>query len=291
MKMRFGSTFVVLCTLLSLSTAEQCGWQAGGVLCPGGSCCSKYGWCGTTNDYCGEGCQSQCSGGDGGGGGGVVVTSVASSQETPSVKCLSIVTIMIVWQEGSIHTKLSLLQLRLTLNLVTQVTLPPEKGRLLLSLAKLPMKQLVAGRVHKMVHTHGDTAIIRNKTQVTTVLQVPNIHPCAPGKQYYGRGPIQISWKYNYGQCGRAIGVDLLNNPDLVTSNAEISFKTALWFWMTAQWPKPSSHDVITGQWNPSDGDRATGRLPGCGTTTNIINGDLECGKGYDGRSRSNWIL
>ncbi|MCI35562.1 class I chitinase, partial [Trifolium medium] len=34
--------------------------------------------------------------------------------------------------------------------------------------------------------------------------------PCNSDKQYYGRGPIQISWNYNYGQCGRAIGVDLL---------------------------------------------------------------------------------
>ncbi|KAG8633889.1 hypothetical protein MANES_18G145692v8 [Manihot esculenta] len=43
------------------TSAEQCGTQAGGVVCPGGLCCSKWGWCGTTSDYCCEGCQSQCN--------------------------------------------------------------------------------------------------------------------------------------------------------------------------------------------------------------------------------------
>ena len=89
---------------------------------------------------------------------------------------------------------------------------------------------------------------------------------------------------YNYGQCGRAIGVDLLNNPDLVATDPVISFKTAIWFWMTAQSPKPSCHDVITGRWNPSDADRGAGRISGYGTITNIINGGLECGRGQDGR-------
>ncbi|CAN6830809.1 unnamed protein product [Brassica oleracea] len=27
--------------------------------------------------------------------------------------------------------------------------------------------------------------------------------PCVPGKGYYGRGAIQLSWNYNYGPCGR----------------------------------------------------------------------------------------
>lgn len=107
-------------------------------------------------------------------------------------------------------------------------------------------------------------------------------YPCAPGKQYYGRGPIQISWNYNYGQCGRAIGVDLLKNPDLVATDPVISFKTGLWFWMTPQSPKPSCHDVITGRWNPSGADKAAGRVSGYGAITNIINGGLECGKGQN---------
>ena len=38
---------------------------------------------------------------------------------------------------------------------------------------------------------------------------------------------------YNYDQAGKAIGVDLLNNPDRVAIDPIISFKTAIWFWMT----------------------------------------------------------
>lgn len=46
--------------LLFGGSAEQCGWQAGGAVCPNGLCCSQYGWCGTVKAYCAEGCQSQC---------------------------------------------------------------------------------------------------------------------------------------------------------------------------------------------------------------------------------------
>lgn len=51
----------------------------------------------------------------------------------------------------------------------------------------------------------------------------------------------------SYIQAGKALGVDLLNQPDLVAQDAVLAFKTALWFWMTPQFPKPSCHDVMTG--------------------------------------------
>ncbi|KAM4133757.1 hypothetical protein ACJW30_01G355600 [Castanea mollissima] len=79
---------------------------------------------------------------------------------------------------------------------------------------------------------------------------------------------------------GKAIGVNLLNNLDLVATNPIISFKTAIWFWMTAQGNKPSSQDVITGNWRPSSSDNSAGRVLGYGVITNIINGGIECGRG-----------
>ncbi|CAL2241269.1 unnamed protein product [Prunus armeniaca] len=68
--------FVSLLLLSSIQggTAEQCGRQAGGALCPGGQCCSKYGWCGTAPDYCSTGCQSQCGSGGGDGDIGSLVS-------------------------------------------------------------------------------------------------------------------------------------------------------------------------------------------------------------------------
>ncbi|CAO2042819.1 unnamed protein product [Urochloa humidicola] len=56
--------------------------------------------------------------------------------------------------------------------------------------------------------------------------------PCVPGKKYYGRGPLQISWNFNYGPAGKSIGVDLLANPDKVAQDPVVSFETALWIWM-----------------------------------------------------------
>lgn len=104
-------------------------------------------------------------------------------------------------------------------------------------------------------------------------------YPCAPGKTYHGRGPIQLSWNYNYGFAGDALGLPLLTNPDLVTSDGAVAFKTGIWFWTTPQAPKPSCHDVMVGKWTPSGADMAAGRLPGFGMTINIINGGLECSK------------
>ncbi len=102
-------------------------------------------------------------------------------------------------------------------------------------------------------------------------------YPCTAGKKYFGRGPIQISYNYNYGQAGAALGLDLLDQPELVATDPTVSFRTALWFWMTAQTPKPSCHDVITDRFTPSAQDVADGRLPGFGLTVNIINGGVEC--------------
>ncbi|KAG6498327.1 hypothetical protein ZIOFF_046239 [Zingiber officinale] len=67
---------------------------------------------------------------------------------------------------------------------------------------------------------------------------------------------MQISYNYNYGAAGEAIGVDLLSHPDLVATDPVISFQTAIWFWMTPQSPKPSPHDVMVGRWQPENRDR-----------------------------------
>ena len=62
------------------------------------------------------------------------------------------------------------------------------------------------------------------------------IWPPVSGQQYYGRGPLQISWNYNYGQLSTTIEDDeyiLLNNPDLVQTNGYYAFVSAIWFYMT----------------------------------------------------------
>ena len=88
-------------------------------------------------------------------------------------------------------------------------------------------------------------------------------YPCAPGKSYFGRGPLQLTWNYNYGTAGEALGLPLLAQPELVSAQAVNAFKAALWFWMTRQ-PLESPHSLIV-----------TGK--GFGATTRLINGPLEC--------------
>ena len=99
----------------------------------------------------------------------------------------------------------------------------------------------------------------------------------APGKSYYGRGPLQLSYAYNYGLAGAEMGLPLLANPELVSHDGVIAFKAALWFWMRTQAPKPSCHDAICGKWEPTTEDRRSKRTPGFGMTINIINGGIEC--------------
>jgi len=43
--------------IYTISTDGRCGEKDG--VCPNGTCCSKYGWCGSTSDYCGSGCQNK----------------------------------------------------------------------------------------------------------------------------------------------------------------------------------------------------------------------------------------
>jgi len=103
---------------------------------------------------------------------------------------------------------------------------------------------------------------------------------CRAGQTYQGRGPVQLSWNYNYGAFSEYIFGDasvLINDPSQVATNATLAYQAGLWFWMTPQSPKPSCHEAMTGLWQPTAADSSLGRVPGYGMTTNIINGGLEC--------------
>ncbi|HEY8660466.1 MAG TPA: chitinase [Hanamia sp.] len=110
-------------------------------------------------------------------------------------------------------------------------------------------------------------------------------YPGVEGKYYYGRGPKQLTWNYNYGQFSEAwygSKDTLLEHPDFLSKDPLLSFASALWFWMTPQFPKPSCHDIMIGKWIPTSDDIQKGRLPGFGATVNVINGGVECDSGTD---------
>ena len=88
---------------------------------------------------------------------------------------------------------------------------------------------------------------------------------CAPGQQYYGRGPIQLSWNYQYQRAGEYLGLDLWADPDRVARDATVAWRTALWYWMTQ--PGESSRSA----------HQALAAGLGFGGSTRAINGTLEC--------------
>jgi hypothetical protein len=119
-------------------------------------------------------------------------------------------------------------------------------------------------------------------TSAGTYSQSHAEYPPNASKGYYGRGPIQLSWNYNYGQFSKFIFNDknvLLNNPDTLQKDGVLAFKSAIWFWMMPQCPKPSCHQVMHDLWLPVTGEYSANKMfkKGFAHTNNIINGGLEC--------------
>jgi predicted chitinase len=99
---------------------------------------------------------------------------------------------------------------------------------------------------------------------------------CPAGQAaYYGKGPIQLSWNYNYKAAGDALGIDLLNNPWLVQNDAAIAWRTGLWYWNTQTGP-----GTMTGH-------NAMVSGAGFGETIRSINGSLECNGGNPAQVQS----
>ncbi|WP_420594204.1 AbfB domain-containing protein [Deinococcus sp.] len=124
-------------------------------------------------------------------------------------------------------------------------------------------RQEAAAFLANMHHESGGGQYVREINQANWPLYCSSGN-CG-GKQYYGRGPTQLSWDYNYKAAGDALGIDLLNNPDLVATDASVGWKTALWYWMTQRGGAPRTpHDAMV-------------QGAGFGETIRAINGGLEC--------------
>ncbi|KAG5223654.1 chitinase protein [Salix suchowensis] len=116
-------------------------------------------------------------------------------------------------------------------------------------------------------------------------------YPCTPGVSYHGRdfrskkrtpnsqnlkhsltfvSGASIYRNYNYGKTGEALKIDLLNHPEFIENNATLAFQA------------PSAHDAFVGIWKPTKNDTLAKRVPGFGTTMNVLYGDKVCGKGDD---------
>ncbi|QRK04340.1 chitinase [Archangium violaceum] len=128
-------------------------------------------------------------------------------------------------------------------------------------------KREVAAFLANVAHETGHLVYVEeiNKSVMCDTSWGPPGCGCAPGKWYYGRGPLQLSWNGNYCAAGNALGLDLMNDPDLLSRDAVAAWRSALWFWMTQTGAgSRTGHDAIVSG-------------AGFGETIRTINGALEC--------------
>ncbi|KAF4377411.1 hypothetical protein F8388_013757 [Cannabis sativa] len=220
--------------------AQNCG-------CSPDLCCSKFGFCGSGDAYCGEGCQSgPCNNG-----------SPSNPNPTPNNggSVSSVVTPdffngIINKATGDCPGK-SFYNRDAFINAANSF---PQFGSGSADQSKREIAAFFAHITHEtgflchIEETGGANQDYCDETRTD--------YPCNPNKKYFGRGPLQLTWNYNYGAFGKANNIDALNEPEKLAQDAVVSFKSALWFWME------NVHSVI-GQ--------------GFGATTRKINGALEC--------------
>jgi predicted chitinase/chitodextrinase len=139
-------------------------------------------------------------------------------------------------------------------------------------------KQEAAAFLANINHESGGLVYVEEINQANWPLYCDRSQPygCPAGQSaYHGRGPIQLSWNFNYKAAGDALGIDLLNNPDRVKNEASIAYQTAVWYWMTQRGP---------GTMTPHD---AMVNSRGFGETIRSINGSLECNGGNPAQVQS----
>jgi predicted chitinase len=132
-------------------------------------------------------------------------------------------------------------------------------------------KREAAAFLANVDHESGGLVFVEEINQANWPLYCDRNQPygCPAGQSaYHGRGPIQLSWNFNYKAAGDALGIDLLNNPDRVKNESSVAYQTAVWYWMTQSGP---------GDMTPH---RAMVDGRGFGETIRSINGSLECNGG-----------
>lgn len=65
------------------------------------------------------------------------------------------------------------------------------------------------------------------------------------GYRYRGRGFIQLTGRANYTAFARDTGIDVVNNPDILTSNPLMAAKVAIWYWKKRVKPKVTDFNDI----------------------------------------------
>ncbi|TXS39996.1 glycoside hydrolase family 19 protein [Streptomyces sp. OR43] len=139
-------------------------------------------------------------------------------------------------------------------------------------------KQEAAAFLANVSHETGGLVYVveQNTANYPHYCDTSQSYGCPAGQAaYYGRGPIQLSWNFNYKAAGDALGIDLLGNPYLVEQNASVAWKTGLWYWNTQNGPGTmTAHNAMVNG-------------AGFGETIRSINGSLECNGGNPAQVQS----
>lgn len=83
-----------------------------------------------------------------------------------------------------------------------------------------------SGGLHWLVELWGPTA---SQTRYETRYDIGNVQP-GDGFKFRGRGIVQITGRTNYERAGAALGVNLIDHPELL-GEPELACRSAAWFW------------------------------------------------------------
>ncbi|KAM6589808.1 mulatexin [Cannabis sativa] len=294
----FLSCLSVLLVGIVSTDGAQCGRQAGGALCRNNLCCSQWGFCGSTEAYCGAGCQSQCwnERPDHRCGAGTGNSPCAPGRccsrfgfcGSTAAYCQGNNCQYQCWRIAPSTDEL----IRAMLgdynanddsdirNVISESIFNemfkhrkdcPSKGfydyqSFVIAAASFPgfgttgdvatrkreiaaffaqTSHATAGKWIDSFDQHAWGYCFINRTSGEYDYCTSSHWPCAAGKKYNSRGPIQLTHNYNYGLASEALGIDLINNPELVATDSVVSFKTAVWYWMTQHDNNPSFHNIV----------------------------------------------
>ena len=107
---------------------------------------------------------------------------------------------------------------------IYEIDAPPRMAAFLAQLAH------ESGQFRFMEEIWGPTAAQRRYEPPSDLARrLGNTQP-GDGKRFKGRGPIQITGRFNYKKYGDLLGVDLISNPDLAAT-PQIAFQTAGLYW------------------------------------------------------------